>query len=177
MDKNDQQKKAFFTMDETAVFEQVQSSEKGLTTTEAEKRIAEYGPNQLDEGKSKNLLMKFIEQFKDFMIIVLLAAAVISGVFGDITDSIIILVVVVLNAVLGVFQEAKAEEAINALREMSSPEARVKRDGKVVSLKSDQLVLGDVVLLEAGDIVPADLRLIEVASLQIEESGLTGESV
>lgn len=177
MDKNDQQKKAFFTMDETAVFEQVQSSEKGLTTTEAEKRIAEYGPNQLDEGKSKSLLTKFIEQFKDFMIIVLLAAAVISGVFGDITDSIIILVVVVLNAVLGVFQEAKAEEAINALREMSSPEARVKRDGKVVSLKSDQLVLGDVVLLEAGDIVPADLRLIEVASLQIEESGLTGESV
>ena len=177
MDKNDQQKKAFFTMDETAVFEQVQSSEKGLTTTEAEKRIAEYGPNQLDEGKSKSLLMKFVEQFKDFMIIVLLAAAVISGVFGDITDSIIILVVVVLNAVLGVFQEAKAEEAINALREMSSPEARVKRDGTVVSLKSDQLVLGDVVLLEAGDIVPADLRLIEVASLQIEESGLTGESV
>ena len=177
MDKNNQQKKAFFTMDETAVFEQVQSSEKGLTTTEAEKRIAEYGPNQLDEGKSKSLLMKFVEQFKDFMIIVLLAAAVISGVFGDITDSIIILVVVVLNAVLGVFQEAKAEEAINALREMSSPEARVKRDGTVVSLKSDQLVLGDVVLLEAGDIVPADLRLIEVASLQIEESGLTGESV
>lgn len=177
MDKNDQQKTTFFTIDESAVYEKVQSSEKGLTSKEAEKRIAEYGPNQLDEGKSKSLLMKFVEQFKDFMIIVLLAAAVISGVFGDITDSIIILVVVVLNAVLGVFQEAKAEEAINALREMSSPEARVKRDGTVVSLKSDQLVLGDVVLLEAGDIVPADLRLIEIASLQIEESGLTGESV
>lgn len=177
MGKNDQKNDTFFTKDKTAVFEQVQSSEKGLTSAEAEKRIAENGPNQLDEGKSKSLLMKFIEQFKDFMIIVLLAAAVISGVFGDITDSIIILVVVILNAVLGVFQEAKAEEAINALKEMSSPEANVKRDGTVVSLKSDQLVVGDVVLLEAGNIVPADLRLIEVASLQIEESGLTGESV
>ncbi|MGB6178898.1 cation-translocating P-type ATPase, partial [Carnobacterium sp.] len=177
MDKKEQKNVSYFTLDESTVFEKVQSSEKGLTSAEAEKRIAEYGPNQLDEGKSKSLLIKFLEQFKDFMIIVLLAAAVISGVFGDLTDSIIILVVVVLNAVLGVFQEAKAEEAINALREMSSPEARVKRDGTVVSLKSDQLVVGDVVLLEAGNIVPADLRLIEVASLQIEESGLTGESV
>ncbi|MCA9764882.1 MAG: cation-translocating P-type ATPase [Carnobacterium sp.] len=177
VDKNNQQNKTFFTLEKKAVFDQVQSSEKGLTSEEAEKRMAEYGPNQLDEGKTKSLLVKFFEQFKDFMIIVLLAAAVISGIFGDITDSIIILVVVVLNAVLGVFQEAKAEEAINALREMSSPEARVKRDGAVVSLKSDQLVVGDVVLLEAGNIVPADLRLIEVASLQIEESGLTGESV
>ncbi|MGB3161124.1 MAG: cation-translocating P-type ATPase [Carnobacterium sp.] len=177
MDKKEQKNVSYFTLDESTVFEKVQSSEKGLTSAEAKKRIAEYGPNQLDEGKSKSLLMKFIEQFKDFMIIVLLAAAVISGIFGDLTDSIIILVVVVLNAVLGVFQEAKAEEAINALREMSSPEARVKRDGTVVSLKSDQLVIGDVVLLEAGNIVPADLRLIEVASLQIEESGLTGESV
>ena len=177
MGKNDQKNDPFFTQDKTTVFEHVQSSEKGLTSAEAEKRIAENGPNQLDEGKSKSLLMKFIEQFKDFMIIVLLAAAVVSGIFGDITDSIIILVVVILNAVLGVFQEAKAEEAINALKEMSSPEANVKRDGTVVSLKSDQLVVGDVVLLEAGNIVPADLRLIEVASLQIEESGLTGESV
>ncbi|WP_414838844.1 cation-translocating P-type ATPase [Carnobacterium sp. TMP28] len=177
MDKNNQQNKTFFTLEKKAVFDEVQSSEKGLTSEQAEKRMAEYGPNQLDEGKTKSLLVKFFEQFKDFMIIVLLAAAVISGIFGDITDSIIILVVVVLNAVLGVFQEAKAEEAINALREMSSPEARVKRDGAVISLKSDQLVVGDVVLLEAGNIVPADLRLIEVASLQIEESGLTGESV
>ncbi|SEK60955.1 Ca2+-transporting ATPase [Carnobacterium iners] len=177
MDKNNQKNKTFFTLEKEAVFDQAQSSEKGLTSAQAEKRMAEYGPNQLNEGKTKSLLVKFFEQFKDFMIIVLLAAAVISGIFGDITDSIIILVVVVLNAVLGVFQEAKAEEAINALKEMSSPEARVKRDGTIVSLKSDQLVVGDVVLLEAGNIVPADLRLIEVASLQIEESGLTGESV
>lgn len=175
--KKQQLKETFFTENESTVLEKMQSTKEGLTSQEAEKRIADYGPNQLDEGKSKSLLMKFLEQFKDFMIIVLLAAALISGIFGDVTDSIIILVVVVLNAVLGVFQEAKAEEAINALREMSSPEARVRRDGSVISLKSDQLVPGDIVLLEAGNIVPADLRLIEVASLQIEESGLTGESV
>ncbi|MGX7393621.1 cation-translocating P-type ATPase [Carnobacterium mobile] len=175
--KKEQLKETFFTQSESTVLKHMQSSKEGLTSQEAEKRLAEYGSNQLDEGKSKSLLMKFLEQFKDFMIIVLLAAALISGIFGDVTDSIIILVVVVLNAVLGVFQEAKAEEAINALREMSSPEARVRRDGAVISLKSDQLVPGDIVLLEAGNIVPADLRLIEIASLQIEESGLTGESV
>lgn len=176
-EKKAQIKEPFFTQDEATVLKQMQTSEEGLTSQEAEKRIAEYGPNQLDEGKSKSLLMKFLDQFKDFMIIVLLVAAVVSGVFGDISDAVIILVVVILNAVLGVVQEAKAEEAINALREMSSPEAKVRRDGTVVSLKSDQLVPGDIVLLEAGNIVPADLRLIEIASLQIEEAGLTGESV
>ncbi|ALV21834.1 cation-translocating P-type ATPase [Carnobacterium antarcticum] len=176
-EKKEQVKEPFFTQDEAAVLKQMQTSEEGLTSQEAEKRIAEYGPNQLDEGKTKSLLMKFLDQFKDFMIIVLLVAAVVSGVFGDISDAVIILVVVILNAVLGVVQEAKAEEAINALREMSSPEAKVRRDGTVVSLKSDQLVPGDIVLLEAGNIVPADLRLIEIASLQIEEAGLTGESV
>ncbi|WP_313468399.1 cation-transporting P-type ATPase, partial [Carnobacterium sp.] len=134
--KKQQLKETFFTENESTVLEKMQSTKEGLTSQEAEKRIADYGPNQLDEGKSKSLLMKFLEQFKDFMIIVLLAAALISGIFGDVTDSIIILVVVVLNAVLGVFQEAKAEEAINALREMSSPEARVRRDGAVISLKS-----------------------------------------
>ena len=176
-EKKEQVKEPFFTQDEATVLKQMQTSEEGLTSQEAEKRIAEYGPNQLDEGKTKSLLMKFLDQFKDFMIIVLLVAAVVSGVFGDISDAVIILVVVILNAVLGVVQEAKAEEAINALREMSSPEAKVRRDGTVVSLKSDQLVPGDIVLLEAGNIVPADLRLIEIASLQIEEAGLTGESV
>lgn len=110
------------------------------------------------------------------MILVLLAAALISAIFGDVADAFIILVVVVLNAILGVYQEAKAEEAIDALKKMSSPEARVRRDGNVVSLKSGQLVPGDILLLEAGDVVAADLRLIEVASLKIEESALTGES-
>ncbi|SDQ40128.1 cation-translocating P-type ATPase [Carnobacterium viridans] len=176
MERKQQLKEAFFAQDEETILKKMETTQKGLTSSEAEKRIAEYGPNELNQGKSKSIFVKFLEQFKDFMIIVLLAAALISAVFGDVTDAIIILVVVVLNAVLGVYQEAKAEEAIDALKKMSSPEARVKRDGNVVSLKSDQLVPGDIILLEAGDVVAADVRLIEIASLKIEESALTGES-
>lgn len=177
MDKKAQLKETFYTQETDQVLEKLGSSLKGLTSSEAEKRLSEYGENQLDEGKTKSLFVKFLEQFKDFMIIVLLAAALISGAFGDIADAVIILVVVIINAILGVAQEAKAEQAINALKEMASPEARVRRDDHVVSLKSDELVPGDIVLLEAGDVIPADLRLIEVASLKIEEAALTGESV
>ena len=177
MDKKAQLKETFYTQETDQVLEKLGSSLKGLTSSEAEKRLSEYGGNQLDEGKTKSLFVKFLEQFKDFMIIVLLAAALISGAFGDIADAVIILVVVIINAILGVAQEAKAEQAINALKEMASPEARVRRDDHVVSLKSDELVPGDIVLLEAGDVIPADLRLIEVASLKIEEAALTGESV
>uniref|UniRef100_UPI00388CF587 cation-translocating P-type ATPase n=1 Tax=Carnobacterium jeotgali TaxID=545534 RepID=UPI00388CF587 len=176
MEKKQQLKEAFFAQDKETVFKKMETTQQGLTSSEAEKRIAEFGPNELNQGKSKSIMVKFLEQFKDFMILVLLAAALISAIFGDVTDAIIILVVVVLNAILGVYQEAKAEEAIDALKKMSSPEARVKRDGDVVSLKSDQLVPGDILLLEAGDVVAADLRLIEIASLKIEESALTGES-
>ena len=176
MERKQQLKEAFFTQDEETVLKKMGTTQKGLTSNEAEKRIIEYGPNELDHGKNKSIIVKFLEQFKDFMILVLLAAVLISAIFGNITDAIIILVVVVLNAVLGVYQEAKAEEAIDALKKMSSPEARVKRDGNVISLKSDQLVPGDILLLEAGDVVAADLRLIEIASLKIEESALTGES-
>ncbi len=176
MERKQQLKEAFFTQDEETVLKKMGTTQKGLTSNEAEKRIIEYGLNELDQGKNKSIIVKFLEQFKDFMILVLLAAVLISAIFGNITDAIIILVVVVLNAVLGVYQEAKAEEAIDALKKMSSPEARVKRDGNVISLKSDQLVPGDILLLEAGDVVAADLRLIEIASLKIEESALTGES-
>lgn len=122
--------------------------------------------------------MKFAEQFKDFMILVLLAAAIISAVVShEVVDSIIILLVVIINAIMGVFQEAKAEQAIEALKEMSTPNANVLRDGHTLSIKSDDLVPGDIVLLEAGDVVPADIRLLEAASLKIEEAALTGESV
>ncbi len=176
MERKRQLKEVFFTQDEATVLKKMETTQKGLTSSEAEKRIKEYGPNELDQGKTKSIFVKFLEQFKDFMILVLLAAALISAIFGDVADAFIILVVVVLNAILGVYQEAKAEEAIDALKKMSSPEARVRRDGNVVSLKSGQLVPGDILLLEAGDVVAADLRLIEVASLKIEESALTGES-
>ena len=177
-EKKQQVSGTFYTMSEEDVLKAVSTSEEGLSQAEAKKRLATYGGNVLDEGKKKTLLMKFFDQFKDFMIIVLLAAALISAIVGhEITDAIIILLVVILNAVFGVIQEAKAEQAIDALKEMASPSAKVKRDGHIETVKSDELVPGDIVLLEAGDVIPADLRLIQAASLKIEEAALTGESV
>ncbi|MGY3779102.1 cation-translocating P-type ATPase [Isobaculum melis] len=176
-EKKQQVQGVFYTQTEEEVLSNLGTAVEGLSDAEAKKRLASYGANQLDEGKTKSLFVKFLEQFKDFMIIVLMAAAIISGFFGDVTDAVIIMLVVVVNAILGVFQEAKAEQAINALKMMSSPHARVKRDGHVVTLKSEELVPGDIILLEAGDVVPADVRFLEIASLKIEEAALTGESV
>lgn len=163
------------------VFKEVQSSPSGLSSKEAASRLEKYGANTLQEGKKKSLLEKFVDQFKDFMILVLLVAAVVS-MFAhsgepDPTDAIIILAVVLLNAILGVFQESKAEEAIEALKKMASPVASVLRDGHVEHIKGEDIVVGDVVILEAGDVVPADMRLFEVNTVKIEESALTGESV
>jgi len=149
----------------------------GLSTSVAKKRLEQYGVNALQGAKKTTLLEKFFNQFKDLMIGVLLAAALVSAFVGEAADAIIILAVVVLNAVFGVFQEAKAEDAINALQKMTAPNANVLRNGEVVTVPSAELVPGDVVLLEAGDVIPADLRLVESANLQIEESALTGESV
>ncbi|MGO4937603.1 cation-translocating P-type ATPase [Fundicoccus sp. Sow4_H7] len=154
----------------------------GLSDAEVQRRLEKYGHNELITEEKTTLLQKFIAQFKDFMIIVLLVAAAISAVIGimegeGIADAIVILIVVTLNALMGVFQESKAEEAIDALRDMASPEAKVRRNNSNTSIKSTELVPGDIVLLEAGDIVPADLRLVEANSLQIEEAALTGESV
>lgn len=159
------------------LLEALQVTEQGLSEQQVQERLVKHGKNVLNQQQTSSLLQKFLAQFKDFMIIVLLAAALIAGLTGEVVDAVIILVVVVLNAVFGVFQEAKAEEAINALKEMSAPKAAVRRGGEIVTVKSEDLVPGDVVLLEAGDIIPADLRLIEVASLKVEESALTGESV
>ena len=135
----------------------METSKEGLTSNEAAKRLAEYGRNELEEGEKKSLLVKFIEQFKDLMIIILLVAAVLSVVTSggeDIADAIIILAVVIINAAFGVYQEGKAEEAIEALKSMSSPAARVLRDGHVAEVDSKELVPGDIVILEAGDVVP-----------------------
>jgi len=168
--------------DASSVIQHVQSTAEGLSAQEAEKRLATNGKNKLAEGKKDSLLKRFIDQLMDPMILILLAAAAISGVLAVVegesfTDVIIILAVVIVNAVLGVYQESKAEKAIEALQEMSAATSRVLRDGKIVSVHSEDLVVGDVVLLEAGDAVPADGRLIENASLKIEEAALTGESV
>ncbi|MCM1636030.1 cation-translocating P-type ATPase [Latilactobacillus sakei] len=168
----------FFTQSTDATLKALATTPQGLTQEQVEKRLAENGRNQLIEKKRKSLAIRFLEQFKDFMIIVLLVAAMIAGFLAhEWPDAFIILAVVILNAIFGVFQEAKAEQAIDALKEMATPDAHVRRDGEIVTIKSEELVVGDIVLLEAGDIVPADLRLLESAALKIEESALTGESV
>ncbi|WKF65897.1 cation-translocating P-type ATPase [Streptococcus equi] len=176
----EQRHEAFYTQSEETVLAQLESSRKGLTSAEAQQRLAAYGRNELDEGEKRSLFMKFLDQFKDLMIIILVAAAFLSvlteGMEG-LTDAIIILAVVILNAAFGVYQEGQAEAAIEALKSMSSPLARVRRDGHVIEVDSKELVPGDIVLLEAGDVVPADMRLLEVNSLKIEEAALTGESV
>ena len=154
------------------------TTSEGLSKEEARKRLGQYGYNKLDEKKKKGVVAKFIDQFKNLMIIVLLIAAGISAfVANEWIDAGIILFVVIVNAILGVVQENKAEKSLEALKNMSSPHAKVRRGGEMMSIKSEELVPGDIVILEAGDFVPADLRLIESASLKIEESALTGESV
>ncbi|MCQ8264361.1 cation-translocating P-type ATPase [Streptococcus suis] len=176
----EQKRDLFYTQNEEQVLSSLESSVEGLTSQEASKRLAEYGRNELDEGEKRTLLAKFLDQFKDLMIIILIAAAILTviteGSHG-LTDAIIILAVVILNAAFGVYQEGQAEAAIEALKNMSSPVARVRRDGHVVEVDSKDLVPGDIVLLEAGDVVPADMRLLEANSLKIEEAALTGESV
>ena len=167
-----------------AVFKEVQSSEAGLSSAEAAARLERNGKNKLAEAKKVSTLTRFFNQLKDPMIIILLVAAVISAATHIIehgwavpTDSIIILAVVLINAVLGVIQESKAEKAVEALQKMSAATTKTLRDGKVVLVKSEDLVVGDVILLDAGDAIPADCRIFECASMKIEEAALTGESV
>ena len=154
----------------------------GLTEQDIQKRREKYGLNEIKEEKKTPLLIKFLEQFKDFMIIVLILAAIVSGVVGyakgeGITDSIIIMIVVIVNAIIGVAQENKAEKSLEALKKMSAYSAKVVRDGKILVIPSRELVPGDIVLLETGDYVPADIRLIEAINLKAQEASLTGESV
>ena len=172
----------FYCSAKEAVLEELHSDAAGLTQQEAEMRLEQNGKNRLEAAKGKSLLRRFLEQIADPMIIILLVAAFISGVLAVVendsfTDVIIILAVVIINAVLGVYQESKAEKAIEALQEMSAATSKVLRDGQVQVIHSEDLVVGDVILLEAGDAVPADARVLESASLQVEEAALTGESV
>ena len=159
------------------VIEELNTSLKGISPEEAQKRLLEYGPNELKEKQKKTPLMMFLDQFKDFMIIVLMIAAVISGFIGEPSDTIAVIVIVVLNAVIGFVQEYRAEKALAALKKMSSPSAIVIRNGLPVTVASSEIVPGDIVILEAGGVVPADLRLSESALLKVEEAALTGESM
>ena len=172
----------FYCTDKEAVLDELGASAEGLTSAEAQKRLEENGKNKLAAAKGKSIIRRFLEQLADPMIIILLVAAAISGVLAVVesegfTDVIIILAVVLINAVLGVYQESKAEKAIEALQEMSAATSKVLRDGKVQIIHSEDLVVGDIILLEAGDAVPADARILENASLKVEEAALTGESV
>lgn len=172
----------FYCSAKEAVLEELHSDAAGLSQQEAQMRLEQNGKNRLEAAKGKSLLRRFLEQIADPMIIILLIAAFISGVLAVVendsfTDVIIILAVVIINAVLGVYQESKAEKAIEALQEMSAATSKVLRDGQVQVIHSEDLVVGDVILLEAGDAVPADARVLESASLQVEEAALTGESV
>jgi len=150
---------------------------KGLDDREAGDRTARFGPNELAKAPPLALWSLFLNQFKDFLVLVLLAATVLSGFLGEYADAVTIMVIVIINALLGCFQEYRAERSLEALKRMTAPEARVIRGGRDQRISAAQLVPGDIVCLEAGDKVPADLRLVEAFNLEIEESALTGESV
>lgn len=165
------------TVDET-ILELKTDVQNGLTQEEVKKRQEQYGLNELKAKKKKSLIVKFLEQFKDFMIIVLIISAVISGIVGisngeGITDTIIIMVVIIVNAIIGVAQENKAEKSLEALQKLSSHVAKVIRNGKLDVIPSRELVPGDIVVLDTGDFVPADLRIIEAINLKAQESALT----
>ena len=173
----------WYTKELNRVFNELNTRKGGLTEEEASKRLEKYGANNLKEKKKESLFIKFIKQFNDFMIIVLIIAAIISAIVartngsGDYIDSIIIIAIVIFNAIMGLIQEEKAEKSLEALKKMSAPNAKVRRNGKIQEIEASQVVPGDVVILEAGNYVPADCRLIDSYNLQIEESSLTGETL
>ncbi len=175
--------KKFYTMPVEDVAQHFNTSlSAGLTSGEAQKRLSQYGANEFEKKKNKSLLMKFLAQFRSFMIIVLVIAAVISGIVGymqgeGFTDAIIIMAIVIINAIIGVAQEAKAEQSLEALEKMSAPQCKVIRNGQVEVIESKYLVPGDIVLLDTGDSIPADLRLAEAVNLKVQDAALTGESV
>ena len=173
----------WYTKELNQIFNELNARQGGLTEDEESKRLEKYGANNLKEKKKESLFIKFIKQFNDFMIIVLIIAAIISAIVaktngsGDYIDSIIIIAIVIFNAIMGLIQEEKAEKSLEALKKMSAPNAKVRRNGKIREIEASKVVPGDIVMLEAGNYVPADCRLIDSYNLQIEESSLTGETL
>ena len=152
------------------------TSKSGIGNVLASQRLIEYGKNQIADKKKRTALQMLLRQFTDFMILILIAAAIISGVLGDITDTVIILAIIILNAVVGFVQEYRAEKAMDALKQIAASSARIMREEKIIDIPASDLVPGDVVLLEAGNIIPADVRFFEAHQVKIDESTLTGES-
>lgn len=168
----------WYTLEKEAVEKELSTSlSKGLDDKEAAERLERYGYNEIEQKKRKTIFQMYVDQFKDFMIIILIIAAVISGLLGELTDAVVILMIVVLNAVLGVVQENKAEESLAALKRMSAPSAKVLRNGRHDIIPARMLVPGDVVILKTGDLVPADIRITKALNLKVQEAALTGESV
>ncbi len=169
--------KEFYKMTENEAMIAVNGSTEPLEEARIAANREKYGPNELAEGKKKSTLRIFLEQFKDFLVIILIFAAVISGVLGDLESTIVILVVITINAILGTVQTLKAEQSLDSLKKMSAPEAKVLRGGKFIKIPAAEITVGDIVSLEAGDFVPADGRIISNAGMKIDESALTGESL
>lgn len=169
--------KNYYQISQNEVRREVNGKEEALTSSEVQQNQEKYGLNELVEGKKKSTIQIFLEQFKDFLVIILIVAAVVSGILGDAESAIVILIVITINAILGTVQTVKAEQSLNSLKELSAPLAKVLRDGNVIQIPSKEVTIGDEVFLEAGDYVPADGRILTNASLKIDESALTGESL
>ena len=169
--------KDFYQMTPQEVKLAVNGSDVPLTEEQVKDHQDRYGKNELAEGKKKSIAQIFLEQFKDFLVIILIGAAAVSGVLGDFESAAVILIVITLNAVLGTVQTVKAEQSLDSLKKMSAPEAKVLRNGQFVKIPSSEITVGDLVGLEAGDFVPADGRIMEYAGLKVDESALTGESL
>ena len=169
--------KELYQMTSNEVRQKLNGKTEPLTNEEIAKRQQEYGLNELVEEKKKNVFQVFLKQFADFLVIILIIAAIVSAALGDVESSVVILVVITMNGILGTVQTIKAEHSLQSLKELSMPMAKVIRDGQVMKISSKELTIGDVVCLEAGDYVPADGRIIESAGLKIDESMLTGESL
>lgn len=169
--------KNYYQLSQNEVRREVNGKEEALTSSEVQQNREKYGLNELVEGKKKSMIQIFLEQFKDFLVIILIVAAVVSGILGDAESAIVILIVITINAILGTVQTVKAEQSLNSLKELSAPLAKVLRDGNVIQIPSKEVTIGDEVFLEAGDYVPADGRILTNASLKIDESALTGESL
>ncbi|HQA83706.1 MAG TPA: cation-transporting P-type ATPase, partial [Syntrophales bacterium] len=165
---------AWHERDVGQVMEDMGTSSRGLSAAEVSRRLGVHGPNALVEKKRKTPLVMLADQFKDFMILVLIAAALVSGFIGELTDTVAIVVIVVLNAVIGFVQEYRADRAMEALKKMAAHEATVVRDGRAVQVPAEDLVPGDWVVFEAGNVIPADMRLAEAVQLSLEEAALTG---
>lgn len=169
--------KNYYQFSAEEVKQDINGKQEPLTAAEVKAHQEKFGPNELVEGKKKTTLQIFLEQYKDFLVIILIAAAIVSGFLGDAESAIVILIVITINAILGTVQTVKAEQSLASLKKLSGPEAKVLRDGSVVPIPSSEVTVGDIVMLDAGDYIPADGRLLESASLKVDESALTGESL